>query len=124
MRRPAPFALILISFLTLTCIPPAPCEEILHGVDEVEKSESASGSSGSEDEAQAPRYFYYDIPDHPVVEIPLLNKDKDNVWVNYEFLRETDRDKHRIVEFYADWCPHVRFCTFLFLFTGKLFSSS
>ena len=66
------------------------------------------GVESEEEREKIPPYFYYYLPDKPITEIPLLNKDKDNRWVNHEFLRQVDPSKHRIVEFYANWCPHCR----------------
>ena len=103
-----------LAFGSASSLPDSPADPALPHVVEESPEEHHPGDGdplGTEVEEgreKIPPYFYYYLPDKPITEIPLLNKDKDNRWVNHEFLKQIEPTKHRIVEFYANWCPHCR----------------
>jgi len=67
--------------------------------------DSASGS-GSEDESPGDMYFYLFDEESVVIEYEApRNDDKED---RPDFLYEPQRGRIRIVEFYADWCPHCQ----------------
>jgi len=100
-------SLILLFLVYISWIPVTQGIEIGESTEDLHPPPDES-ESGDEKKEKPPPYFYYMLPDHPITEIPLLNKDKDNVWINHEFLKTVDPTKHRIVEFYANWCPHCQ----------------
>jgi thiol-disulfide isomerase/thioredoxin len=81
--------------------------EEYHGEEGHNEEEGEEGSpEGGEDESpeEEQLYFYSDLPDVPIKEFVLPAEE--DVWAYHEFLLEPDPEVHRIVEFYAHWCPH------------------
>ncbi len=79
--------------------------EVHYEEDEDQQEESSGDEEGDSPDEEFP-YFYAGIPDIPVIEFTLpLDED---IWSHYEFLLKPDPDTHRIVEFYAHWCPHCQ----------------
>lgn len=69
--------------------------------------EGEGGEEGDDgEEGEEELYFYFDLPDKPIVEFEVAPEETDP-WPYYEFLKKADPQNHRIVEFYAHWCPHV-----------------
>lgn len=73
--------------------------------DVLEETDEQDEDGGSSEDEEEQFYFYFDLPDTPIIEYVLAPEE--NVWAHHEFLLKPDPNSHRIVEFYAHWCPHV-----------------
>lgn len=79
-------------------------------VEEYHGEEGEHGSSDEEEDGSSEEeeelYFYAQLLDVPIKEFVL--PPEEDVWAYHEFLLKPDPESHRIVEFYANWCPHCQ----------------